>query len=101
MDIREIKKEIKQLKKLKLKCRAGTKERISLGRQIKDLKSQLIEQNKPEPEKDKIISNILKIEADKHIKPSFKDLEIDLRKFSIKELNYHLEKLTKKGIKND
>ena len=41
MNIKELKREIRQLKKLKLKCRSGSPERIELHRKIKDLKEQL------------------------------------------------------------
>jgi hypothetical protein len=38
---REIKSEIRRLRKIKLQCRAGSKERIDLHRKIKELKQQL------------------------------------------------------------
>ena len=48
-NVKDLKKEIRALKKLKLQCRAGTKERIDLHRKIKALKKQLIElKDKPE-----------------------------------------------------
>ncbi len=40
---RDLKREIRQLKKLKLQCRAGSKERIELYRKIKELKLRLTE----------------------------------------------------------
>lgn len=87
---KDIKQEIRQLKKLKLQCRAGSKERIDLYRQIKDLKDKLTAQNKPEPEKDNLISEILKVDI------LLGKLEIDLKKFTISELKKHLDIITKK-----
>jgi len=86
MTEQEIKREIRQLKKLKLKCRAGTKERINLGRQIKDLKKQLPDNTTIEPEKIEIIAEILKTE-----KISIFD-EQYYNKFSIGELKFYLKK---------
>jgi len=94
MDIRDIKKQIRQLKKLKLQCRAGSTERIDLHRQILALKSQLTDQTKPDIEKDDIILEILKLDA------VMASLEIDLKKHSIEDLKKYLTKL-QKGVKND
>ena len=94
---KEIKKEIRALKKLKIACRAGTKERIDLHRQIKDLKNKLIDFNKPEPEKEPIIAEILKIETERKTIPTFAELFIDLHKYTLTELQKHLDLLTKKG----
>ena len=89
IDIKEIKKTIKRLKRLKLKCRAGSKERIDLHRQIKQLQDKIIEQNIPEPEQDLLIEKILKI------KPEYITLGMNLKKFSIEELHFHFERITK------
>jgi len=88
-DIKEIKKKIKRLKRLKLKCRTGSKERIDLHRQIKQLQYKLEEYNKPEPEKDLLIEKIL------IIKPEYITLGMNLKKFTIQELQFHLKKITK------
>jgi hypothetical protein len=45
-NIKNLKREIRQLKKLKLQCRTGSKERIELHRKIKGMKLQLIELKK-------------------------------------------------------
>jgi hypothetical protein len=54
-NVKDLKSEIRRLKKIKLECRAGTKERIELHRKIKELKLKLEETKKqapiPEPEK--------------------------------------------------
>jgi len=97
MDIKEIKKEIRKLKKIKLACKSGSKERLTLGRQIKVLKQQLTEaKSQPEPLKLPIIAEILRIEAERKSIPTFEQLGIDLHKYTIKELEKHLDLLNKK-----
>jgi len=100
MDIKEIKSEIRALRKLKLKCRAGSKERLNLGRQIKVLKQQLTEARAtPEPLKEPLIKEILRIEAERKTVPTFEQLGINLSIYSIEQLKKHLQKLnTKKGV---
>jgi uncharacterized protein with von Willebrand factor type A (vWA) domain len=89
-DPKEIKAEIRRLRKLKLACRPGTAERLDLEHKIKDLKKQLIEVNIPEPEKDNIIAEILKVDT------LLGKLDINLKKFSITELQKHLDIINKK-----
>jgi uncharacterized coiled-coil DUF342 family protein len=50
MNVKEIKAQIREVRKLKLQCRAGTKERIDLGRKLKELKAQLNNVELPIPE---------------------------------------------------
>jgi predicted transcriptional regulator len=84
---KEIKQEIRKLKKLKLQCRPGSKERIDLHRQIKDLKNKLIGINILEPGKEKLIAEILILE------PNFpKDL-VNLNKYTIEQLKIHIDKV--------
>jgi L-lactate utilization protein LutB len=89
MEIKEIKKEIKRLKRLKLQCKSGCPERIDLHRKIKDLKKQLVGLSTPEPEKETLIIEIKKLD------PLFDILEINLNKFTIAELQKHLDKKRK------
>ena len=93
MGERDIKKEIRKLKKLKLQLHAGTLERLDLEHKIKGLKRQLKELNTPEPEKEKLIVEILKLE------PNFpKDL-VDLNKFTPEQLQKHIDIVKrKKGL---
>jgi len=99
MTEKEIKQEVRKLKKLKLACRAGTPERIDLGRKIKALKKQLPDISIPEPEKEKLISEILRIEKERNIKPTFEVLGINLSIYTIEQLKKHLQNLnTKKGV---
>ena len=86
---KDIKREIRKLKKIKLLCRAGSKERIDLHRQIKDFKNKLTNPTIFDPEKDPLIAEILKIEAEQKITPRFKDLKIDLHKYTLKQLEIH------------
>lgn len=99
MTDKEIKQEIRQLKKLKLQCRAGTKERVALYRQIRELKNKLIKVDVIITEdtliKEKLILEVLEIEAKQKITPRFADLGIDLHKYTVKELEIHLAKLNK------
>ena len=87
-NLKDIKKEIRRLKKIKLQCRAGTKERITLHRQIQELKSQLAERKVGNDGKEAIIKEI------KSLEPSYlKSVEIDLYKFTVEQLQFHLKKL--------
>jgi uncharacterized protein with von Willebrand factor type A (vWA) domain len=87
IDPKEIKKEIRALRKLKLACQPGSDERLDLEHKIKDLKKQLVEVIRPEPEKDNLIAEILKVDI------LLGKLDIDLKKFSIKELQKHLDRI--------
>jgi uncharacterized protein with von Willebrand factor type A (vWA) domain len=95
---KDIKKEIRALKKLKLQCRPGTAERLDLEHKIKALKKQRAEITAVEPGKDKVIAEILKIEAEQNIKPRFEDIGIDLHKFTIEQLEYHLKRIKEKRV---
>lgn len=87
MDNKEIKKEIRRLRKLKLQCRPGTEERLNLEHNIKDLKKQIIKLNTVEPRKEKLIAEILRLE------PGFpKDL-VNLNKFTEAELQNHINRV--------
>jgi hypothetical protein len=87
---KEIKKHIRALKKLKKVCGVGSPERNDFNKQIKDLKNKLIDHTIPEPEKDKLIAEILKVDI------LLGKLDIDLKKFTVKELQKHLDLITKK-----
>jgi len=93
MTEKELKQEVRKLKKLKLQCRAGTPERLELGRQIKELKNKMVVLNIPEPLKEPIIIEILRIEAERKTIPTFEQLGIDLHKYNLEQLKKHLQKL--------
>ncbi|HEY0089032.1 MAG TPA: hypothetical protein VGB37_09315 [Candidatus Lokiarchaeia archaeon] len=83
-----LKQEIKKLKKLKLECRSGSKERIELYRKIKELKLQLTKEKESNKEKEKVIIEILKL-----IPQYIKDINVDYNKHSMVDLQKHLNKL--------
>ena len=90
---KDIDLEIKKLKRLKLKCKTGSQERIDLYRQIKKLKNKInIIQENITPEKLELIK---KIKAKKP--PFYKDLNIDLTIFTIEQLRNHYKNLIEKG----
>jgi len=87
MNIKEIKLEINRLRRLKLKCRSGSKERIELHRQIKGLQSQLEQGNEINKDKEPLIQEILKLDN------LMSKLNIDLTKHSMESLQKYLNKL--------
>jgi hypothetical protein len=92
MTEKEIKQRIRALKKLKKVCGVGSKQRKDLNKQIKDLKETLTGLITPAtPEKEKLITEILK--RDKLLGK----LDINLNKFTLIELQKHLDLITKKG----
>jgi hypothetical protein len=93
MEIKEIKQKIRSLRKIKKDLKSGSKERLSIGREIKVLLAQLGEQSVPEPLKEPIIKEILYLEKQLKLIPTFKDIGIDLHRHSLKDLKIHLEKL--------
>lgn len=102
LEIKRIKKEIKDLKAKKLSLPSGSRERIELHRKIKETKVLLTQKKEIKtqkenlynnPEKDKLIQEIKKLD------PLFVILKIDLKKFTVEQLQYHLDK-KKRGLKN-
>jgi hypothetical protein len=89
MDIKEIKRQIREAKKLKKDLRAGTTERIDLHRKIKQLQAQLDLTPEIDTDKELIIKEILKL--DKNLSEL-----VDLNKFSKEQLAFHLERLKEK-----
>ena len=89
MNEKEIKQEIRRLKKLKKGCRAGTTERLDLHRKITELKRQIDTLSIIEPAKEDIINEIIKLE------PHIEDF-VDLKKHNIEALKIHLKKLKEK-----
>jgi predicted transcriptional regulator len=90
---KEIKSQIRKLRKLKKGLNAGCPERIDIGRKIKELKNQLgarqTENNSPE--KQKLIDEILiKDDMANMLEKSF------WNKFTVEQLQIHLNKLEEK-----
>jgi hypothetical protein len=105
-EIKRIKKEIKDLRTQKRLLPKGSEERIKAHRAMQELKKLLLEKKEakvelvnntaPDPLKEPIIKQILKAEKDHNIRPTFETLGIDLNKFSLTQLQLHLELITKK-----
>lgn len=91
MDNLEIKRKIRELRKIKKDLKAGSRERISIGREIKALKERLADSTKPDKEKAKVISQILLLDK------VMASIVIDLKKHNIKDLKKYLDKLKKGG----
>lgn len=90
--LNNLKNEIKELREKKNQLKAGSKERLSLHRRIKDLEKKLITKDQKSSEKQYIIDKILKI------KPQ-KNWHIDLYKHSIEDLEKHYNKINKRDNK--
>jgi hypothetical protein len=102
LNIKKIKREIKDLKAKKLLLPSGNEERINLGRELKALKQLLKDQkeikveklteiNTIDPIKEELIAEILKRDT------LFSKLDIDLHKFTVEELQKHIALRNKKG----
>ena len=85
---KELKKEIRELKKIKNSCRPRSEERISLHRKIKELKQLLISIQESNKEKEPLITQILELN------PLAK--YVDLNKYTIEQLQIHLTKVKEK-----
>ena len=105
-EIRRIRAEIKDLRAKKRLLPKGNADRIKLHREMQELKKLLAEKKEAktelikevkDPDKDPIIKEIIKLEAELKIVPSFEKLGIDLHIHSKKDLNIHLEKLKLKA----
>jgi len=84
MTIKEIKKSIRQLNKLKKNTQVGTEARRDINRHIRKLKNKLDNIiHCDNPEKLELIQKI------NTIRPYF----TDLRKFTVKQLQYHYNKI--------
>jgi len=111
LEIKRIKKEIKDLRAEKLSLPAGDKKRIELHRKIKEMKLLLtekkeikeektIEITQSNTEKEPLIAEILSLQEQYKIIPTFEVLGIDLHKYTLEQLKKHLECLKRKrGIK--
>lgn len=92
-NLKDIKKEIRALRKLKLQCKPGSKERIELHRRIKELKEQTSNVNiVVDEDKEALIAEIQGKD------PLYERLGIDLRKFTSAQLSKHLENLKRRKL---
>jgi chorismate mutase len=90
INLRDTKKEIKILKKLKKQLQPGSKERIEIFRKIKELKTQTDTNIVIDEDKQALIAELQGAD------PLFERLGIDLRKFSVTELSKHLDNLKRR-----
>lgn len=90
MNKKFIKSELRKIKKIKKNLRKGTDEYKEMKSKMKDLKHQLEEITENNPEKEKLIEEI-----NKHKKEYMVGV-IDLRKFTVEELDQHLKRLKRK-----
>jgi ribosomal protein L29 len=101
LEIRRIKREIKDLRAKKLLLPSGNPERIKLGRELKELRRELKEKKvfkvnkiaeitETNSEKEPIIAEILKLDK------VMANIEIDLKKHSVEDLQKYLDKLKRK-----
>jgi hypothetical protein len=89
MTKKELKKEIKRLRRFKLKCRSGSPERISLHRKIKELQEKLGDITIIDKDKEPLIQEVYRLD------PLIKELGMDLTHYTIKQLEFHIKKLNK------
>jgi len=117
LKIEHLKKDIQDLNAKKVLLIKGSEERKKLLKKIKSKEKKVIrltnrinrairknlilsKNNTLEPDKEKIIKEILRIEKERKTIPTFKTLGINLHKYTIENLKIHLKKLnTKKGVK--
>ncbi len=85
MNIREIKRHIRLLNRLKLDTKVKSKARREINKKIRNLKKKLV--CKISPEKAEIIAKINAIYLHHN----------NLNKFTMEQLQYHLNKLKEKG----
>jgi hypothetical protein len=90
INLNDIKKEIKQLHKLKLQCKAGSKERIALHRKIKTLQGQLEAKREVDHNKEPLILEI------KRLDPLFDKLGMDLTIYTVEQLEKHLSNIRRR-----
>lgn len=90
-DEKEIKRQVRELRKLKNKSRIKTDLRRDLNGRIRELKKKQKDLYNMTPEKKELIEKIYKA------RPEYKKIRMDLRKFTIKELRKHWETKCKNG----
>ena len=92
LDLKDVKRTIRTLRKLKKDTHKGSEARHDLCRKIRELRKQLIPiQAETTPEKQILIDQILKI------RPEYKILNIELTKYTILQLEKHLEAIKHKA----
>jgi len=88
IDIKDIKKQIRALRKIKKDLKTKTEARRDINRRIRELKDKLTAYNTIDSEKQAIIDILLKIRPH----------AVDLKCFTMQELKHHLKILQRKEI---
>jgi len=92
---KEVKQKIRALRKIKKDLKPGSKERIDIGRQIKELKKSLEGMAVSDKGKEAVIKEL------KSLDPLIEQIQMDLNKFTLEQLKKHLENLKAKQLKRD
>ena len=107
LDLKRLKKEIKDLKAEKLSLPSGNEKRIELHREIKRLKQLLKDEKKiktekkieliqTNTEKEPLVIEILSLQERYKITPTFESIGIDLYKYTVEQLQGHIEYIKRK-----
>jgi hypothetical protein len=92
LDIREVKRQIRMLRKIKKDTHKGSEERHDLCRKIRELRSQLLPiYSEVSKTKSELIEKIM------NKRPEYKILNIDLRKYTEEQLQKHFLNIEHKG----
>ena len=92
MNTNEIKSELRRFKKVKKHLRRGEEKYKEVKNKIKELNDKLEKTNQSNPEKDKLIIEI------ENLTESFFRGIIDYKQYTIKQLEFHLNKLKERKI---
>jgi hypothetical protein len=96
MNSKEIKQEIRKLRKIKKQLRPGSKERIEIHHKIKSLLQELTAINTPNIVKDAIINEILKHDK---LSQTLVNAEPDfLNKYTIEQLKINLKNILNRNL---
>ena len=90
MEIKQLNKQIRELKKLKKELRVGSKERNNLNKKLKELQAQCIELKNPTGVKAKLVE-----ELEKEYARLRHPLIVDFRNYSVEQLERRLANVKK------
>ena len=88
MNLQELKKRIRKLRKIKKDLRVGSQDRKDMNKTLRELKQEYQEKSVPTGEKDEVI-----IELERVYKTKGKPIVIDFRDFTLDELKFHLDRV--------
>ena len=110
-DIKILKKQIKDLRAEKMILPSGNEKRIELGRELKRLRqilkdkkefkeTKIVEIAQDNTEKEPLVIEILSLQEQYKLKPTFEDLGISLYKYTAQQLKKHIECIKKTRNEN-